>query len=136
MILGNKDKIMAVGIEIEDRDFLFNKPFRDSIDDSDVIDTWDVFVNVDDMIHSRIKIANTLKNLMNGSISIENIHVKGYFVLQKGNRQNVLLDVVVSIHDHGSKYFSATGIELDAIGYHGDRKPIHSSYSIIQSLYA
>jgi hypothetical protein len=85
MILGNKDEIMAVGIEIEDRDFLFNKPFGDSIDDSDVIDAWDVFVNVDDMIHSRIKIANTLKNLMNGSISIENIHIKGYFILQKGN---------------------------------------------------
>ena len=127
---------MAVGIEIEDRDFFFDKPFGDTIYDSDVIDAWDVFVNIDDMIHSRIKIANTLKNLMNGSISIENIHVKGYFILQKRNRQNVLLDVVVSIHDHGSKYFSATGIELDPCRDHGDRKPIHTSYSIIQSLYA
>jgi hypothetical protein len=81
MILGNKNEIVAVGIEIEDGDLFFNKSFGDSIDDSDVIDARDVFVNVDDMIDPWIKIANTLKNLVNGSISIENIHVEGYFIL-------------------------------------------------------
>ena len=50
MILGNKNEIVAVGIEIEDGDFLFNKPLGDSINNSDVIDAWNVFVNVDDMI--------------------------------------------------------------------------------------
>lgn len=45
---------MAVGIEIEDGDFFLDKPLGDTIYDSDVIDAWDVFMNVDDMIDPRI----------------------------------------------------------------------------------
>ena len=72
---------MTIGIEIEDGDILFNKPFRDSIYDSNVIDAWNVFVNVDDMIDSRIMGAHGSQNLMNRIISIKNIHIEGYFIL-------------------------------------------------------
>ena len=41
---------MAIGIEIENGNLFLNKSFGDSIYDSDVIDAWNVFVNVDDMI--------------------------------------------------------------------------------------
>jgi hypothetical protein len=127
---------VAVGIKIQDGDLFFNKSFGDSINDSDVIDTWNVFVNVDDMIHSRIKIANTLKDLVNGSISIKNIHIEGDFILQKGKGEDVLLDVIVSMYKNGAKHFSATGIELDAVRYHGNREPIHPSYFKTMFLYA
>jgi len=80
MLLGKKHQVMTVGIDVEYGNLAFHKSFGNLMDNSDVVNAWNIFVNVNDMIDSSIANATFMKDLMSSGIIALYEQIKSDFI--------------------------------------------------------
>ena len=71
---------MTVGIDVEYGNLAFHESFRNLVDNSDVVNAWNIFVNVNDMIDSSIANATFMKDLMSSGIIALYEQIKSDFI--------------------------------------------------------
>ena len=71
---------MTVGIDVEYGNLAFHKSFGNLMDNSDVVNAWNIFVNVNDMIGPSIANATFMKDLMSSGIIALYEQIKSDFI--------------------------------------------------------
>jgi hypothetical protein len=72
---------MTIGIDIEYRNLFLDKPFRDLIDNPYMVNSWNVFVDIDGAIRAWIMDTDGLKDGMGCCIFLQYMKIKGNFII-------------------------------------------------------